>query len=120
MDDRLTGAVIGAAIEVHTALGPGFLESVYQGALRLEMEARGIPFVAQARIEVNYRGAPVGTHVLDYVVDDRLVVELKAAEDLSHAHRAQLVSYLRATGARTGLLLNFGQTRLQIRRLAHP
>jgi GxxExxY protein len=105
--DRLAYAVIGAAIEVHRQLGPGFLESVYEEALCVELEMRGIPFRRQHPIGVSYKGRPVGEARLDLLVGDILVVELKAVDAVVGVHTAQVLSYLKATGHRLALLINF-------------
>ena len=104
--NRLSDAVIGAAIEVHRVLGPGFLESVYEEALCVELGLKGIPFVRQAPVAVDYKGHPVGEARLDLLVDGRLAVELKAVESLLPIHKAQVRSYLCATGYPLGLLIN--------------
>jgi GxxExxY protein len=111
--NKLTGAVIGAAIEVHRALGPGFLESVYEEAMYVELSHRGIGFVRQAGIGVNYKGTIVGEGRVDVLVEDALVVELKAVEALAPIHTAQVLSYLKATGGHIGLLINFNVVRLR-------
>lgn len=116
-EDR-TGRIIGAAIEVHRALGPGFLEAVYENALALELAARGIPFTRQVSAPVEYRGAVVGTHVLDLMVEDQIVVELKALQSLQEIHFVVLRSYLKATRRDHGLLLNFAKTALEIKRVS--
>jgi len=103
----LTEAVIGAAIEVHRNLGPGFLESFYEEALCLELAARGIPFVRQAAFPVLYKGTPIGETRVDMLVDDRVLVELKATASYASIHLAQVLSYLSATGLTLGLLINF-------------
>ena len=105
--DRLANATIGAAIEVHRTLGPGFLESVYEEALAIELETRRIPCARQVPIAVIYKGHPVGEGRLDLLVADRLIVELKAVEALAPIHTAQLMSYLKATRHPLGLLINF-------------
>ncbi len=105
--DQLAHAVIGAAIEVHRALGPGFLESVYEEALSFELEQRAVPFTRQHLISVSYKGRPVGEGRLDMLIADRLVVELKAVDELAPIHMAQVISYLKATGHKLGLLINF-------------
>jgi GxxExxY protein len=107
-DDPLTHSVIGAAIEVHRILGPGLLESVYHRALCRELELRGIPHRSQVRLPLNYKGFPLGDDlVIDMVVDDRLVLELKAVDDIAPVHEAQLLTYLRLARIRLGLLINF-------------
>ena len=105
--DRVAHGVIGAAIEVHRHLGPGFLEAVYEEAMAIELRLRGIPFERQKSIVVGYKEAAVGEGKLDLLVDGRLIVELKAVEALSAIHKAQMISYLRATHLHLGLLVNF-------------
>jgi len=105
--DDLAYQVIGAAIEVHRTLGPGFLESVYQAALSVEMDAMNIAYIPQAPISVIYKGTHVGESRLDYLVEDCPVVEIKAVEAFAPIHQAQVISYLRATHCSLGLLLNF-------------
>ncbi|MEK6302603.1 MAG: GxxExxY protein [Acidobacteriota bacterium] len=105
--DRLANAVIGAAIEVHRVLGPGYLESIYEEAMCVELRARGIAFVRQPSFAVAYKDNPIGKSTLDLLVGGLLVVELKAAERLAPIHSAQVISYLRATGHHLGLLINF-------------
>jgi GxxExxY protein len=105
--NELTEAVIGAAIEVHRHLGPGYLESVYEGALTVELSLRGIPFERQLAIPVCYKGCSVGEGRVDFLVGKVLIVELKASEALVPIHRAQVISYLKALGLSLGLLINF-------------
>ena len=105
--DPLTERVIGAAISVHRALGPGYLESLYEEALSIELFAIGVPFVRQAPMAVRYRDVEIGHGRMDLLVDETLIVELKAVDSLAPIHIAQLLSYLRATGLRMGLLINF-------------
>ena len=104
---ELTGAVIGAAIEVHRVLGPGFLESVYEEALSVELQLRGIPFKRQPVVAVNYKGRLVGEGRLDLLVSNTLIVELKAVENLTPIHEAQVLSYLKMTSHTLALLINF-------------
>ncbi|MCA9234069.1 MAG: GxxExxY protein [Planctomycetales bacterium] len=105
--DELARAVIGAAIEVHKVLGAGFLESVYEEALCVELALRGIPFERQKPIALTYKDQKVGEARLDLLVGGELVVELKAVERIHPIHQAQVINYLRATGFQLGLLLNF-------------
>ncbi|MBI4537815.1 MAG: GxxExxY protein [candidate division NC10 bacterium] len=105
--DRLAREVIAAAIEVHRELGPGFLESVYGQALAVELKLRGIPFEEQKPFSLTYKDHKIGEGRLDFLVDGRLVVEQKAVEALAPIHEAQMISYLKATGHRLGLLINF-------------
>ncbi|HSZ55797.1 MAG TPA: GxxExxY protein [Tepidisphaeraceae bacterium] len=118
--NRITNAVIGAAIEVHRVLGPGFLESVYQKALEREFELRGIQFVPQQRIAVDYKGTEVGEGWLDFLIEQKVVVEIKAVDTLAPIHKAQVISYLRTTHHRLALLINFNVKLLKdgIKRIA--
>jgi GxxExxY protein len=117
--EQLAYEVIGAAIEVHRVLGPGFLESVYQEALRVELQLRRIAFISQAVVAVNYKGAKVGEGKLDFLVGNQLVIELKAVENLAPIHTAQVLSYLKMTDHQLGLLINFNVSILKdgIRRI---
>ncbi|HEX8221401.1 MAG TPA: GxxExxY protein [Chloroflexia bacterium] len=105
--DQIARRAIGAALEVHRVLGPGFLEVVYEEALCVELSLRKIPFVRQAQVPIWYKAQQIGEGRLDLLVADCLIVELKAVEALAPIHTAQLLSYLRATGQRLGLLINF-------------
>jgi len=113
----LTEKIIGAAFEVHRELGHGFLEKVYETALIRELASRGLRACSQAEIAVHYKGEPVGVYYADLLVDDRVICEIKAISDLTAAHEAQLLHYLKATGTKVGLLLNFGCRRLQVKRM---
>jgi GxxExxY protein len=105
--DHVATAVIGAATEVHRRLGPGFLESIYEAALVIELTRRGIQFERQLPIVVRYEDVVIGEHRLDLLVDGELVVELKAVEAIAPIHLSQLLSYLRAGAFQLGLLINF-------------
>ena len=112
----LCGQVIGAAMKVHSALGPGFLESVYQNALVWELQKSGFKVDAQRPITVHYDDQVVGVFMADILVNDSLMLELKANQLVAKAHEVQLVNYLVATGIDEGLLLNFGAERLEYKR----
>ena len=102
-------AVIGAAIEVHRTLGPGFLEKVYQEAMQIELSAREIPFEAEKPIEIRYRGQCLTQkYFADLVCFEEILVEMKALKQLSKQEEAQILNHLKATGAKVGLLINFG------------
>jgi GxxExxY protein len=120
--DRIAYAVIGAAIEVHRHLGPGFLESAYQRALAYELRERGIPFLQQVPVTVEYKGIVVSEQRLDLLVDDLVVVEIKAIESVATNHIVQVLSYMRAARLELGLLINFNVPVLKqgIRRLVRP
>ena len=112
----LSGYVIGAAMKVHSALGPGFLESVYQNALIWELQKLGLKVDAQRPITVHYDSQVVGTFTADLLVNDSLILELKANQLLAKTHEVQLANYLVATGIDEGLLLNFGAERLEYKK----
>jgi GxxExxY protein len=112
----LAGEMIGAAMKVHRALGPGFLETVYANALAYELETQGFAFQREQPLAVTYSGVIVGSYVADLIVGGALIVEIKAVLTLAKAHEAQLVNYLTATGIETGLLLNFGAPSLEFKR----
>ena len=112
-------AIMGAAFDVHNELGSGFLEAVYQEAMESELEARKIPFIAQHPIGIRYKGRTLGSHYFaDLVCYDNIIVELKALSSFSGVEEAQLLNYLKATGLKVGLLINFGKhPRLEWKRL---
>jgi GxxExxY protein len=105
--NQLANMVIGAAIEVHRELGPGFLESIYEKALCHELTLRNVAHMPQAEISMSYKGFPVGEGRIDILVENCLIVELKAVETLAPIHKAQVISYLKATHLLLGLLINF-------------
>mgnify|MGYP006273679053 CR=1 FL=1 len=111
--DSLASRVIGAAIEVHRHLGAGFLESVYQQSLAIEMLNRGIGFEQEAPIGLTYKGHRVGEAKLDFLIDKQLIVELKAVDAIHPIYHAQVMNYLRATNLSLGLLINFNTTVLK-------
>lgn len=115
--EALTGRIIGAAIEVHRTLGPGFLESIYENALAIELRRRDIPFLRQLAVPVLYLGAEVGFHRLDMFVDDLIVVELKTSKHLADIDFVVTRSYLRAVNREHGLLLNFAKPTLEAKRV---
>ena len=111
---ELSGAIIGAAIEVHRELGPGLLESIYEHCLARELKEAGIPFLRQHPVPVRYKGELLDLGFrLDLWVDQRIIVEIKAVDLLHEVHRAQLLSYLRLTENKLGLLINFNEAKLK-------
>lgn len=106
-EDRVMYQVIGSAIAVHRALGPGFLESIYQKALCVELKKRVIAYECERPLAVIYSGVPIPGQRIDLIVGGLIIVELKAVVKFEEIHRAQLISYLRAAGLRGGLLINF-------------
>ena len=117
--EELTERIIGAAIEVHRRLGPGFIESFYENALVIELNKRWLEVKKQIEVPVVYEDKEVGRHRLDLLVEDTIVVELKAVKALEDIHFAIVKSYLKAVGRVHGLLLNFSRTTLDIKRVIH-
>jgi GxxExxY protein len=115
----LSGQVIGCAFTVLNTLGAGFLEKVYENALAYELRAAGLNVIQQRSVTVFYRDVVVGEYCVDLLVDDALLVELKAVRALDDTHRMQCTNYLKATGLRLCLLLNFGGSRLEIKRVVN-
>lgn len=114
--EELTQKIIGCAMQVHRTLGPGFLESVYQSALLMELRLAGLTVEESVRVPVHYRGEVVGDFIADLLVEESIILELKAVVELHPAHESQVVNYLQATGLDIGLLLNFGAAKLEIKR----
>ncbi len=117
MSKTLSERVIGCAFEVSSTLGVGFLEAVYENALCVELKRNGIQYEQQKPVDVIYRENVVGFYVTDLIVEDKLLVEIKALSQFSRQHDAQVMNYLKATGMKVGLLLNFGTSKLGIRRI---
>jgi GxxExxY protein len=117
--ERVSSQVLGAAVEVHRALGPGFLEKTYAQALRVALEQRGVPYHAEREVQLTFAGTDIGSYRLDLVVDDTIVVELKSVPRFEPIHFAQLRAYLKASGLKVGLLLNFNARVLSIRRVVN-
>lgn len=113
----LTELIIKAIINVHTALGPGFLETIYHNALVLELVQMNLKIEYEKEISVNYKGMNVGKHRIDILVEDEIIIELKAVEQLNKSHYAQLKSYLKAAGLNIGLLVNFAADKADYRRM---
>jgi GxxExxY protein len=115
--EDLTGKIIGAAIEVRRALGPGFIESIYENALVIALRKRVLNFEQQFEVDIFFNGQKVGKHRLDLFIENEIVVDLKTVKDLDEIHFAIVKSQLRAVGKRHGLLLNFAKTTLEAKRV---
>lgn len=115
--EELSGRAIEAAIAVHRELGPGFLETTYESAFKTALRHRGITYESQKEIPVFFEGEEAGVHRLDLLVENEIIVELKAVEALEDSHFAQLRSYLRATKLHVGLLMNFSSPTLTVKRV---
>ncbi len=113
---QLTESLIAAAMEVHTKLGHGFLESIYEAAMAVELDLRKIPYEQQKPLPVFYKGKKLKDFVCDFLVDQKVLLELKALKTMSAAEEAQVLNYLKAGNLKVGLLLNFGEPSLKIRR----
>jgi len=115
--NELTRAIIGAAMEVHSNLGPGFLESVYEAAMAIESNIRNIPYERQKAIPVMYKGEIAKNFFCDFLVGKKVLVELKALKAITNVEEAQVLNYLKTTGLEVGLLINFGEPSLKYKRL---
>jgi len=114
---ELTRAIIGAAMEVHSNLGPGFLESVYEEAMAIEFKLRGISFERQKPTPVMYKGEKAKDFFCDYLVGEKVLVELKAIKAITNNEEAQILNYMKATRLEVGLLINFGEQSLKYKRM---
>jgi GxxExxY protein len=105
--DDLVCRTIGCALEVHKTLGPGYLESIYHKAMRIELQHQQLKYESERSVTISYRGQPLHSQRIDLIVEKQVVVEIKSVERLEHVHKSQVVSYLRATNLRVGVLINF-------------
>jgi GxxExxY protein len=115
--EQLTHTIIGCAMEVHTRLGSGFQEVIYQRALAMELRERAVAFLREYEMEIFYKAEKIGTRRVDFFVENKVMVEIKAVETLKDVHLAQAINYLEAYKLGTGLLINFGSASLDFRRL---
>ncbi len=110
--------IIGAAMKVHTTLGYGFLEQVYQEALEIEFNKQDIPFIREAPLAIRYEGIPLTKkYIADFICYDKIIIELKAVNEFDNIHEAQVYNYLKCTGYKLGLLINFGNKSLNYKRI---
>jgi GxxExxY protein len=114
--EELTGKILEACFEVSKELGAGFLESVYEKALLISLAQKGLHVESQVRLKVHFRGVVVGKFSADLLVEDKVIVEVKAIESLLNKHYAQVINYLKATGLEVGMIVNFGNAKLEYRR----
>jgi len=114
---ELTSKIIASAFEVYNQLGTGFLEKVYENALEVELGLRDLTVETQKEVIVSYKGIEVGLYKIDLLINGKVIVETKCCENIVHAHRAQLINYLKATGVKVGLIINFGKSKLEFERL---
>ena len=116
---ELSFKIIEACFEVHNILGPGYSEKIYEEALSKELRDRGIGYERQKLVEVYYKGEKIGEYRLDLVVENKIILELKAVSELSNIFEAQLLSYLKAAGMKLGILVNFGSKKVVYRRIVN-
>ena len=119
-ESELTGKIIGCAMEVHRRLGNGFQEVVYQRALSIELNMNNLKHEREKEIPLSYKGYNIGTRRVDFFVENKIMVEIKAVKQLEDVHLAQAINYLEAYGMKIGLLINFGSTSLQFKRVMKP
>ena len=119
-ESELTGKIIGCAMEVHKILGNGFQEVIYQRALAIEMQKQHLEFSREHEMEIFYKGENIGTRRVDFFVEGKIMVELKAVIQIEDVHLAQAINYLEAYGMKIGLLINFGSQSLQFKRVMKP
>ena len=114
---ELSYKVIGCAMMVHNELGSGFLEKVYENAMVISLKEKGIKVEQQKEIVIQFHGETIGNYIADLLVDDKIIIELKCAINISETHKAQIANYLKATGKRLGIIINFGKEKLEYVRI---
>jgi GxxExxY protein len=119
VEKELSFMIMKAAFEVHNHLGPGFLESLYEEAMALELKAQGTEITRQKKVIVKYKGQVIGEHILDAVINHKIILEYKAVSDLAPIHEQQALSYLKATGLPLAIVINFGRSRVQYSRVVN-
>ncbi len=119
IEKELSFGIMKAAYEVHNQLGPGFMESLYEEAMSLELKAQGMQVLRQKSVKINYKGRLIGEHVIDMVVNSRVILELKAVSAHAAIHEQQALSYLKATGLPLAIVINFGTPRVQSSRIVN-
>jgi GxxExxY protein len=117
--EQLTEIIIGCAIEVHKKLGPGFLESIYENAFIIELQKQNLQVERQREVVIKYDSVEIGKHRLDLIIDDTIVVELKAVKNVEDVHFAIVKSYLKALGKEHGLIINFSKKVIEVKRVIH-
>jgi GxxExxY protein len=116
---NLSDKIINSAVKVHKKIGPGFKENIYEKAVMIELEKKDIKFINQAVIKLNYEGILLGNQRVDFLVEDKIILELKAVSEINSIHKAQMISYLKTANKKVGLLLNFAKPILEIKRLVN-
>jgi len=119
LDSDLTGRIIQIAINVHKNLGPGFVEKIYQRAMYLDFKTNNLKFEREAKMNIKYKGVSLGYEQVDFIVEGKVIVELKAVSEIQDIHRAQILSYLKASGCKVGLIINFAKPIIEIKRIIY-
>ena len=117
--NKLSNQIIGLAIEVHKNLGPGFVEKIYEGALSYELKINKVKYKRQFEIQVKYKAIDLGKQRVDFLIEDNIILELKSVSEINNIHQAQLLSYLKSSDKRLGLILNFSKPKLEIKRMVY-
>ena len=117
--NELSNKIIGIAIDVHKTLGPGFVEKIYQRAMYIELKNSSIPFEREKKIVIRFKKALLGYQVLDFIIENKLIIEIKAVTEINRIHIAQMLSYLKAANKKLGIILNFANSRLEIKRIVN-
>lgn len=117
--NALSTKLIGHGIRIHKTPGPGFIEKIYSKAFAYELEKDKIKFIREKPIRIKYEGLLLGEHRLDFLIEDEIILELKAVYEINNFHIAQILSYLKATNKKLGLILNFSRSKLEIKRVVH-
>lgn len=118
-NNDLTGKIIALAINVHKKLGPGFVEKIYQRALYLDFKKNKFNFEREAKININYGGVNLGYEKVDFIVENKVIVELKAVSEIQDIHKAKMLSYLKASNCKIGLIINFAKQIIEIKRIIY-
>jgi len=118
-DKDLTGKIIKIAISIHKILGPGFVEKVYQRAMYLDLKRSSLNFEREKEIEIRYKNIKLGYEKVDFIIESRVILELKTVSEIQEIHKAQMLSYLKASGCKIGLILNFAKPVLEIKRIIY-
>ena len=117
--NKLSNKIIGIAIDIHKELGPGFVEKIYQRAMYLELKNSSINFEREKKVDIRFKKALLGYQALDFIIERELIIEIKAVSEINKIHMAQMLSYLKATSKKLGLILNFANDKLEIKRMAN-
>jgi GxxExxY protein len=119
LDKELTAQIIKMAINIHRTLGPGFVEKIYQRAMYLDLKRSPLKFEREKKINVQYKGVNLGYEKIDFIIENKVIVELKAVSEIQDVHKAKIISYLKASGCKIGLIINFARPIIEIKRVIY-